>query len=455
MTNINQIFDKLKSYLPFTPNKDQDQALRKIAEFLCPDNNSDFFILTGPAGSGKTSLVKSLVYHFFNNDTSFHAASPTGRSARLLSKHSGCHARTIHSLLFNPEFDDDSMQITLIPKVNKAHEDQRFFIIDEASMISDRANSEGKFIQSNSLLKQLISYVKAGNTKNKIILIGDRYQLPPVNSNHSPALSCKYISEKYGLNGSHFDLQIVERQKADSYILKTANEILESFQKGVNYSLDSFKQGYNFSSAIKYYLNDFNKNDKDHAVMIALSNGQVNALNTWTRKFRYNYKDHHKVMPGELMICNHNCQLGDEILQKGQHFKVNKAWKPEQFADMHFINAEIEFENTGNHLVTTKSKILLESIVSRDGNIPLKDEKNLLHEAYKRNKKFRESKNVCDDAFVNAIRARYGYALTCHKAQGGEWKNVYLHPGYKKENLRWLYTAVTRASQELFSWADK
>jgi superfamily I DNA/RNA helicase len=189
--------------------------------------------------------------------------------------------------------------------------------------------------------------------------------------------------------------------------------------------------------------------------MIALANSQVNALNTWARNFRFNYPKTTPILPGESMICNNNTEIDEHLLFKGSHFLVRNIWKPEELAGLNFINAEIEFDNHRNERVTAKTKILMESITSPDGSIPYEKEKALLHEAYRRNRKFRESKQVSDDAFVNALRARYGYALTAHKAQGGEWQHVYLHPGYRKDDLRWLYTATTRAVSELYTWADR
>lgn len=454
MTKTLQILETLTSSLEFVPNKDQLQALKHLSAFIDNSGTEQFFILTGPAGSGKTSLVKSLVNYFENTDTGFYLASPTGRSAQILGKKTNSYATTLHSLLFKPEFDENTMQVSFKPKYNTKHSDSRFFIVDEASMISDHTNNMGMFIQQTSLLHQLINYARQGNPNNKIVFIGDRYQLPPVGSDFSPALSEEYIRQKFNLNGSGYELNMVERQKNDSYILKAANDILNSILNNSGYNLPFFRGVSSFSASIYKYLADFNNYDKDYSVMIAFSNAQVNALNEYARKFRYHYNISREIMDGELMICNSNCLINDTLLAKGNHFVVLNTWKPEEFADLHFINAEIEFENLNNERIKAKTKILLESVSSKDGNISYDAEKKLHHEAFRKNKKFRETRNPKDDAFVNAVRARYGYALTCHKAQGGEWKNVYLHPGYQKNNLRWLYTAITRAVQDLFSWTN-
>jgi len=210
-----------------------------------------------------------------------------------------------------------------------------------------------------------------------------------------------------------------------------------------------------FSDGIKKFLSDFSADPFHEAVMIALSNNQVNALNKFARKFRYNLDDSAVILPGESLICNRNMEIEEHMLFRGSPLLVNRIWKPEEFANMNFINAEVEFDNQDNERVRARTKILIESVTSPDGSIPLEKEKALLHEAYRRNKKFRESKRIPDDAFVNALRARYGYALTCHKAQGGEWNHVYTHPGYRHNDFRWIYTAMTRAISEVYTWTDK
>jgi len=453
MANTNKIYDVLKKGLSFNPNMEQIEALKCLGDFITSSSN-DFFILSGPAGSGKTSLVKSLVDYFEESGTGYYLASPTGRSAHILGRKTGSYAATMHHLLFIPEFNDKTMQICFTPKSNKAHDSIRYFIVDEASMISDKSNQEGMFVQDVSLLGQLIRFAKKGNPQNKLILIGDRYQLPPVGSNESPALSVDYLSSRYKLKGNSFELSQVERQSHDSYILEMACQILQSIKDRKSYTFNSFKAYSSFSASINKYLADYSDENSDHSIMIAFANSQVNAMNTWARNFRYNYKNHHNIMPDELMICNHNVMVGESTLFKGNHFVVRKTWKPEEFAGLHFINAKIEFTDLYNEKVVENTKIMIESVTAPDGSIPIEKEKQLLHEAYKRNPRFRESRNPYDDAFVSAVRARYGYALTCHKAQGGEWNNVYLHPGFRKDDLRRLYTAITRASQNLYSWFD-
>jgi exodeoxyribonuclease-5 len=308
------------------------------------------------------------------------------------------------------------------------------------------------FIQEQSLLSQVFRFVGQGNPRNRILFIGDSWQLPPVNDTFSPALSPDYLKEHYNVASESVSLDKVERTTNDSYILKNAESILSYLKKEAGNASFYWSSTGSFSNGIRQYLKDFSEDPFNKAIMIALSNNQVNALNTWARNYRYHYPKENVIMPNEWMICNNNTELDGHALYKGNHFMVLDTWKPEEFAGLHFINARVEFETIYNERVSAKTKILLESVTSQNGTLSYDQEKGLIHEAYKHNRKFRESKRPTDDAFVCALRARYGYALTCHKAQGGEWNNVYLHPGYRKDDLRWVYTAVTRAIDELFSW---
>jgi exodeoxyribonuclease-5 len=454
MTATDQILAHFASNLGLTPNQGQADALKALAGFVAPDNTGTCFILTGPAGSGKTSLLRSLISWFVDCDIDFSLSAPTGRAAQIAGKKTQTHASTLHSLLFKVHVQDDPLQISFVPKTNNCHEDIRFYLVDEASMISDNPTREGMFVQNLSVLEQLFRFVKQGNPRNKIIFIGDQFQLPPVNCTFSPALSPEYLKKKYQVNLSFKSLTTVERTQNDSYVFNNAMSILDSIGSNKTVPDLSVTNVSSFSSGIKKYLEDFCEDPYNQGIMIALANTQVNALNTWARKFRFQYNDKDAVKPGEWMVCNSNAEIDEHILFKGNHFKVINSWKPEEFAGLQFVNAEIEFENLDNVRVRTRTKILLDSVLSTDGAIPYEKEKALVHEAYRRNRKFRESKRTSDDAFVSALRARYGYALTCHKAQGGEWNNVYLHPGYRKDDMRWLYTAVTRAVTDIYSWKN-
>lgn len=438
--------------LGFQPNANQVDVMNRLEQFIDFSNHNDVFILSGPAGSGKTSLVKALVDFCSENEIRFSLSAPTGRASQILSSKTGIPASTLHSSLFTTEMDENTMQIKFIPKTIFSRQSPMIYIVDEASMISDNSHSDGAYLNEVSLLGQLIHAVKTSHPQNKLILIGDKYQLPPVGSMDSPALTTSYLDSKYHLKPDFNQLHIVERQAKGSYILENAGKILDAINNRTTIVDLKYVAERSFSGAIYHYINFFDLENLNNCIMIANANSQVNALNTWVRNFKFNYTKR-IIMPDEVMVCNQNIELDNNMLYKGNSFIVRNTWKPEEFAGLNFINALIEFISPEGNKVEARTKIILESVTNTDGFLSLDQEKSINHEAFKKNRKFRESRRQTDDAFVNAVRARYGYALTCHKAQGGEWKNVFLHPGYRKDNLRWLYTAITRASENLYSWA--
>lgn len=448
------IFNSLKSRFSHRANADQEKALKMLSGFLSKDDPADFFILTGSAGTGKTSLIQSITDYLGNRESEFFLAAPTGRSAKIISEKTGQRAQTLHSMLFTVSFDEESMQVIFTPKVNQQHEDIRYYVVDESSMISDLPpGNQNRFFQNVSLLKQLIRFVKSGNARNKIIFVGDKNQLPPVGSDFSPALASRHLINQYDLSGYIFNLTQVERHGAGSYILENAERILEVMkERGVRNPDIHYQAGYNFSRSIKNYLAHLENRGPEESLMIAHANAQVNALNRFARNFRFNFPGENlAVLPKELLISNHNTEVEGETIYKGTYLLIKSIWTPEEFAGLRFLNARVEFEKINGNSREIHSKIMLDSLVSMDGSIPLEKEKRLLHEAFRHNRKFRKTKDPRDDAFVNALRVRYGYAMTCHKAQGGEWNKVFLHQGYRRENLRWLYTAVTRAKSDLVS----
>lgn len=456
MTKTNHIHEQLLSGFRLSPNPGQGEALAALAAFLTDPGQHDGFILTGAAGSGKTSVIRSLIHYFYQSGIDFSLAAPTGRAAQLAGKKANAPATTLHSLVFKVTVEDDPPMVFFQPKIPQKLTEPRYYVVDEASMIGGEVRNMGIFSQNRSLLEQLLLYVRGGHPASKIIFVGDTYQLPPVGADLSPALSAGFLRENFGFNALTCHLEQVERCKQDSYILANAGRILEAIKTSGAAPAIRYQSTGSFSGGIKRYLTDFENDPFNQAVMIAWANGQVNALNEWARNFRYQYRNRNAViMPDEMMLCNQNTELDSHMLFKGAHFVVKGTWKPEEFAGLHFINTEILFDGLNGDKGSAKTKILLESVSSKDGSLTVEQERNLIHEAIKRNRRFRETRQPKDDAFVNAVRARYGYALTCHKAQGGEWKHVYLHPGYRPESLRWLYTAVTRAVEELYSWQDK
>ena len=440
----------LQRFLPFSANAEQTNALLMLANFVDFQNQQDFFILRGSAGTGKTSLVKAVVDYLADATVPCYLAAPTGRAAKIIGQKTKHLALTIHHTIYKPEALENG-GVKMARKVNMIHTPS-IYIIDEASMISDTVFTNEHFFVPNSLLADLLNFIKQGNQRNKVIFIGDVYQLPPVKSLDSPALNGHYIQQKYGYKGECFELTTVMRQGEDSYILKNATAIRESIRLGKDFAGLTCPKVNFFNQSLLYYLQHFDAQRPENVGMIAFANRDVNYFNNAIRQ-RLG-KNSSTLAQGDLVSVQNNWLGNSKFIVKGEYGVIkNIDPTPEIVADLHFTTAEIAFTDNLGEKFNVSTKILLDTITSENGTLTNEQEKMLTAHAMKHNPTFRESKKPYDDKYVGAMRLRYGYASTCHKAQGGEWDRIILHPYYNRSDNRWLYTAVTRAKQELVTWA--
>jgi exodeoxyribonuclease-5 len=438
--------------LPFAPNAEQRAALDQLVTFVQPENPLRLCVLRGCAGTGKTSIIKALTDYLHMQEVEFRLAAPTGRAAQIIGKKTGNGARTIHATIFTPEVQEDGV-VRFLPKKNPSDK-FTVFIIDEASMVPDAITYGNQgFAQDTSTLSRLIEYVQEGNKDNKLIFIGDTNQLPPIeNRDFSPALNLTYLKQRYSLDGMEIVLNQIERQQNGSYILENAENLRNAIEQGIPMKTLRCRNLISFSKGVQGYLQMLDDTSDSSAVMIAYSNKQVNAMNTWARKFRYQYQDGDPLMVGDLLMLNQNTIKNDTLIMRGTQLKVLEVMPSREFAGLQFVNAHLEFKALDGETKTLETKVLINTLVNENGNLSHEVNQRLVHEAIKYNRKYRDSKNPEDDPYVGALRVRYGYAITCHKAQGGEWEHVFLNPLFNREDLKWCYTAVTRASRHLYSW---
>ncbi len=282
----------MNQHLNFTPTEGQAKALKLITEFIQENNKEDFFILLGFAGTGKTSIAKAILNTLRANETEHFINAPTARATKIISQKTGCYGSTMHSKIYKLDENNISDQVVLKYRHN-TNEEFAVFIVDEASMVSDVYDPTNEFSTPGSLLGDYIKHVKQGNPKNKIIFIGDNFQLPPVDRsrtfNYSPALSEKHITSKYGYTGSTFLLTEVKRQESNSGVLQIANNIRNSneFKSYANYGIPLFKyNGYTkgVSQAINSYMNELDLDILDKQTMISYTNKDVHFLNRTVRE---------------------------------------------------------------------------------------------------------------------------------------------------------------------------
>ncbi len=440
----------LKGFLTVEPTSEQIKALDLSENFFTENRQDDFLIIRGSAGTGKSTLVKAITDYLTSKETKFVLAAPTAKAAKVIQNKTGFAARTIHSLIYKPEVLKHGCGVKMVRKQNQSA-DQTVFIIDEASMIIDVLMNNESFVASKPLLTDLIDYIKQGNKSNQVIFIGDVYQLPPINSLDSPALSPTYLTTQKGLKGAMVELTEVKRQDKDSYILNAATLLRNSIEKGVGFPGLECNMLNKSTSAIYKFMELYEADKFNKVTVLAWRNNDVNWFNNAIRSrlgFRLN-----SLSEGDQITLHANFSGNGRAIAKGESGIVRKVHERiEQFADINFCDVDIEFSNGVGEKFNVSTKVMLDVLTSLDGEIGFAKENALFAEVMKYNSTFRESKMPSDDKYIGAMRLRYGYAVTCHKAQGGEWENVILHPWVKPNDYRWLYTAITRASKELYSY---
>ena len=443
---LNNVF----SFLDFEPNEQQKAAIVQIMDFVESDN--DIFILRGSAGTGKTSIVKAITSYLTEKEILQRIAAPTGRAAMVIGSKTGLTSKTMHSQIYIPEKIKNGGGIRLNRKTNQENA-LTIFLVDEASMISNIISKNENFFAPKPLLEDYVDYVKQGNKSNKIIFIGDKYQLSPVNEEFSPALSSKFLKECFGFKCVEYELTQVMRQSGDSDILNTATYIRDLLKQGITNSSISISRERYPSHALKRYLSEFDINNLNKVIAICYSNRDVNYWNNWVRQ---QLGLSSQLLNVNDIVITQNTWLnntGDWVC-KGEYGKIIEIdTSIEKYASLDFINAKIEYKLSGNESKIIFTKVLLDSLNTRYGILEDEKERQLFAEVMKHNPKFRTSHNVSDDKYLGAIRLKHGYATTCHKAQGGEWDSVLIHPWTIGKDLRWTYTAITRAKNEVYSYA--
>ena len=442
MKTENSILD----FLHFSrPTNDQKNALIAIQLFIETNSDQDFIILRGAAGTGKTSIISAVVGFLNFNSKPFKIAAPTGRAARIIGKKTNATTSTIHSLIYIPESNATTGIVNFKLK-NNINEAPCLYIVDEASMIASKNNSEGMYRSDANLLSEFIKFVKNANVKNKIIFIGDDYQLPPVGEKCSNGLNKKFLIEKCKLKGTSMELKEVKRQEDGSYILENATGIRNSIDCGETKHEILGEQSKNIHYAVHNYVKNLKNNGPEHSVAIGVSHKANKYFNDLTRTRIYG-NNKNLLEPGDLLMVTKNWSRNDVVLYNGDQVQlVEVDWSSvESACDLNFV--AIKFKPLFTDEIYD-DLLLVESITELGGQIDYKLESELLKSRFIKNRIFRESQKPSDDRYVGAIRLMYGHSITCQKAQGGEWNKVFINtmgiPG-----LRWQYTAVTRGVKEI------
>lgn len=465
------ISDELKyrilQHFGFAPTAEQSHALDVFAQFMFDRGDQVAMILRGSAGTGKTSLAGAIVRTMAELNQKMILLAPTGRAAKVFSLNAGHAAYTIHRRIYRQKNTGDLSGFSLNDNLNR----DTLFIIDESSMISN--DSPGEF-GSGCLLDDLMQFVYNGQNC-RAMFIGDKAQLPPVGEEESPALSSSFISG-YGARVYECDLSQVLRQAEDSGILWNATRIRRKVEE-YDISLLPQIRFKGFADVVVMpgdELIDSLSNSYDHVgksdtIVITRSNKRANLYNQGIRNMIL-YREEELSSGDQLMIVKNNYYWtslippsegdiqGLSFLANGDMAVVRRVRNVHELYGFRFAEVEVKLPDYDDYELT--ATVILDSITTEAPsltreqqeqlfNAVLEDYADIPHKAEK-------MKKLKVDKYYNALQVKFAYAVTCHKAQGGQWAHVYLDQGYMTDDMltpdyiRWLYTAFTRATEKLF-----
>ncbi|WP_374951175.1 ATP-dependent RecD-like DNA helicase [Mucilaginibacter sp.] len=461
--------DHISSSFPHQPTAQQQELFGKLHKFLLSDDGDECFILRGYAGTGKTTIVAALVKALANYNFKSVLLAPTGRAAKVITNYSGKKAFTIHKRIYRKK---SAINVDEAFAISDNLSANTLFIVDEASMVSDEA---GGF--HGSLLNDLVNYVY--NTKNcKLMLVGDTAQLPPVGSDDSPALDAGLMKDRFGLDIHAYELTDVLRQQKDSGILYNVTNVRDIIRQGQETMPQIITKGYKDvyrmgSQLLEEGLNyAYNKYGYDDTLIICRSNKNANLYNRQIRG-RILMREEELTGGDQLMVVRNNYfWLQDQeegstgFIANGDICRIRKVRKTEDMYGFRFADVQLEFIDYAEDPVLD-CKILLDTLYSESPALKPEDQKRFYLEAMKDydhipNKRAKHNELKLNP-YYNALQVKFAYAITCHKAQGGQWGAVFIDQGYLTDEmvntdfLRWFYTACTRATQELYlvNFSDK
>lgn len=462
MQNANNLFSEFVKGFGFEPTNLQHKLLRKLADFVLNGAKNDLFLMKGYAGTGKTTVVSTVVNNLGSVNLKAVLLAPTGRAAKVMGSYSNKPAFTIHKKIYFPKKDPNS-GMSFVLQQNKHR--NTVFIVDEASMIPDR-NPDARLFNNRSLLADLISYVYSG--KNcKLILVGDVAQLPPVKLNLSPALDKSKLEVEFDKEVKSIELDEVMRQHEDSGILYNATGIRESLFQNL---LNQFKFDLNYKDVMRltdgYDIQDAIYNayyeGLNNTVFIVRSNKRANLYNQQIRINILGYEN--EITSGDfvMIVKNNYFWLQDApkvgFIANGDICEILEIFSFKELYGFRFAEVKLRLVDYEDE-PPFETVLLLDTLHSEAPSLSYEDS-NRLYQAVgedyaEERSKYKRLLAIKSNKYFNALQVKFSYALTCHKTQGGQWDNVFIEQPYMPEGedisyLRWLYTAVTRAQKKLF-----
>ena len=454
----------------FEPTQDQRNALHIFARFMTDRSENAAMILRGSAGTGKTSLAGAIVRAVNRLRIKVSLLAPTGRAAKVFSLNAGLAASTIHRKIYREKaFNGADGQFQLN---NNMFRDM-LFMVDEASMIS--LSQSNTTFGSGSLLDDLVQYVYSSEANCRLLLIGDKAQLPPVGEQESPALRADVL-KAYGLQVYECDLNEVLRQSQHSGILRNATAIREMITYNTATQLPqihlkgfadiSIVQG---NELIESLASSYSAVGMDETMVITRSNKRANIFNQGIRNTILGREE--ELTTGDLVMVVKNKYLEKDrstdisFIANGDHAVVRRVRNIRELYGFRFADVALEFPDYNNTELDTV--VVLDTLTTEAPALTHEQNDKLFQSVMEDYadvpRKADRMKQLREDEYFNAMQIKFGYAVTCHKAQGGQWAHIYLDQGYMTNEMltpdyiHWLYTAFTRATEHLYlvNWSKK
>lgn len=463
---MREIFYNIISYLPemqeieLTGN--QAYAVEQFLAFYQSGEGKDAYILTGSAGTGKTLLIHLFTTFLRKMGWKVILLAPTGRAAKVITQRTGKPSYTLHHHIFSVGEGFQGEPVFHL-KENK-EKSKVIYIVDEASMIGDGKEEAMR----TGLLQSMMKYVYDNDEYRKLILIGDSVQLPPVNNTFSPALDAAYMKMEFDLNVFSAHLSEVKRQEVDSLVLENAVQIRDAYLNGEENPVLEITYGRevqeldNAYDALETYCGYYEYGNLDKIVFITYSNHKAMQVNMAIRNKLMETED--ILVSGDIvMVVKNNYTWGTEhfaFLANGEMGTVEEIFpetKEEKYG-LTFMNAMIGFEDSTGEQKMVECKVVLDLLQSKlpqltsEQNYRIWQERLMIYDGMTKKEAQQE---LAKDPYLHALQIKYGYAVTGHKSQGGQWQNVIIafEPNYGgdlHQYIRWTYTVFTRAQERVF-----
>jgi len=458
----NQIAGLLRENLGYDPTRSQEELIELLSGFIVPGNEMDILLVNGYAGTGKTTLVRSLVKTLDIFKQKYILLAPTGRAAKVLSSYTGKPSYTVHKWIYRQKSATDGVGVFVLDRNLSGNS---LFVVDEASMIANQ-EQEKKVFGSGKLLDDLIEYVYS-KEGCKLILLGDRAQLPPVGLDISPALDPSVLTG-YDLTVNKGFLDDVVRQSQDSGILMNATGLRRGAEKGSNkwpqFREEDFEDVKRISGndLIEAISDSYDRSGRASTIIITRSNKRANQYNAGIREKILWRED--EISEGDMMMIVRNNYYWTEddtnmdFIANGDIAEIVDIGERQERYGFRFADVTLRFPDYNDRELDVK--IMLDTISLESASLGYEENRlfyfNILEDYPELKSKKKKFEKVRENPFYNALQVKFAYAVTCHKAQGGQWENVFVDQGYINEDMidreyyRWLYTAVTRATKKLY-----